>query len=53
MRIRFGTEVLDDIINKTLLMQACRGQNITIEDRDVEMEISRVASKFRLTTNNT
>jgi parvulin-like peptidyl-prolyl isomerase len=50
-RLRFGTEVLDDIVNKTLLMQACQGQNIVVSDKDVEMEISRVASKFRLTTN--
>jgi parvulin-like peptidyl-prolyl isomerase len=50
-RLRFGTEILDDIINKTLLMQSCQAQGLVISDRDVEMEISRVASKFRLTTN--
>ncbi|XZE21476.1 peptidylprolyl isomerase [Pirellulaceae bacterium SH449] len=49
-RLRFGTEILDDIINKTMLMQACQAQNIVIEARDVDMEISRIASKFRLTT---
>jgi hypothetical protein len=49
-RIRYGNEVLDDMVNKTLLMQACLAQKIIIEDKDVNNEIARTAAQFRLTT---
>jgi parvulin-like peptidyl-prolyl isomerase len=47
-RLRFGTEILEDMISKTIILQACQAQNVTITEKDVDGEISRVAGKFNL-----
>ncbi|MBX3423469.1 MAG: peptidylprolyl isomerase [Pirellulaceae bacterium] len=47
---RFGTIVLDNLLNKHLILQACEAKNIKITQADVNAEIDRVASKFGLTT---
>jgi len=47
---RSGQEVLDSVINKYLIMQACQAQQITISQKDVDDEIGRIATKFNLTT---
>lgn len=49
-RLRFGEEILEDLVNKTLIYQACQAQQITISEKDVDAEISRIASKFNLST---
>lgn len=49
-RLRFGDEILEDLVNKTVIMQACQAQNIVISEKDIEAEIARTASKFNLTT---
>jgi parvulin-like peptidyl-prolyl isomerase len=46
---RSGQEVLDSVINKYLIMQACQAQKITISQKDVDDEIERIATKFNLT----
>lgn len=51
-RIRFGKNVIDDLINKTAILQACEAQNIKITDKDVNDEISRIAMSFDLTSKN-
>ncbi len=46
---RFGTLVLDNLLNKHLILQACAAKGITITQADVNAEITRVATKFGLT----
>jgi parvulin-like peptidyl-prolyl isomerase len=48
---RHGENVLDNVINKTLILQACEAQNIKITQKDVDDEVARTAEKFRLNTN--
>jgi len=45
---RYGKDVLESIVNKHLIWQACQKYNIAITDQDVETEIEQVASKFGL-----
>lgn len=47
---RFGSEVLESLVNKHLIWQACQNQGITITDEDVDAEIKRLAGKFGLTS---
>lgn len=47
---RFGTIVLDNLLNKHLILQACEAKGIQITQADVNQEIDRVANKFGLTT---
>ena len=49
-RARFGTDVLEDLVNKTLILQACQAQKITVTQKDIDDEIGRTASKFNLST---
>ncbi len=49
-RIRFGEGVLEDLVNKTAIMQACQAQNIQITEKDVNDEISRIALTFGITS---
>ena len=45
---RYGKDVLESIVNKHLIFQACQKHNIAITDGDVETEIEQMASKFGL-----
>lgn len=45
---RYGSEVLDNLLNKTLLAEACAARGIKITEKDVTDEIDRIASKFGL-----
>ncbi|MCR9294341.1 MAG: peptidylprolyl isomerase, partial [bacterium] len=47
---RYGTIVLDNLLNKHLILQACQAKGITITQQDVNDEIARVANKVGLTT---
>lgn len=47
---RFGTIVLDNLLNKHLILQACEAKGIKITQADVNQEIDRVANKFGLNT---
>ncbi len=47
---RYGSVVLDNLLNKELILQACRAKNIQITQADVNNEIERVANKVGLTT---
>jgi parvulin-like peptidyl-prolyl isomerase len=47
---RYGTIVLDNLLNKHLILQACQAKGITISQQDVNDEIARVANKVGLTT---
>ena len=45
---RYGTDVLESLVNKKLIWQACQQQQIRVTNQDVEDEISRIASQFGL-----
>lgn len=45
---RYGEIVLDNLLNKHLILQACKAQGIAITEGDVQDEIARVANKFGL-----
>lgn len=45
---RYGTEVLETIVNKHVIWQACKRRNITITEEHVAEEIQRIAAKFGL-----
>ena len=46
--LRYGNDVLESIVNKHLIWQACQKQGVEITDKDVEDEIGRLAAKFGL-----
>ncbi len=48
---RSGDEVLDNVLHKFVIMQACQAQQLMISQKDVDDEIGRIATKFNLTTN--
>ncbi len=45
---RFGSDVLESVVNKHLIWQSCRERNIEISNGDVDEEIKRIAGKFGL-----
>ncbi|MBP89470.1 MAG: peptidylprolyl isomerase [Planctomycetaceae bacterium] len=45
---RYGQDVLESIVNKHLIWQACQKQGIRITDADVETEIEEQAGNFGL-----
>ena len=49
---RYGTEVLDQIINRTLIELACREQGIVVSEAEVEQEITNIAQEFGLDRTN-
>jgi len=46
----YGQEVLESMINKQLIGEQCKRQNIVISRADVAAEIERMAQRFGLTT---
>ena len=46
---RYGTVVLDNFLNKHLIIQACNAKGITITSDQVNQEISRMAGTYGLT----
>jgi parvulin-like peptidyl-prolyl isomerase len=46
--LRYGDQILDNIVNRYLILQACQSKKIEITQKDVDDEIARVASKFNL-----
>jgi len=45
---RYAHEVLDSMVSKQILLQACQSQGVTITQQDIEAEIQQVATKFAL-----
>ena len=45
---RYGAEVLDSIINRTLIAQACQDRGVQVTDREVAQEVAQIAEKFNL-----
>jgi parvulin-like peptidyl-prolyl isomerase len=46
--LHFGADVLESMVNRTLIDTACRERNLTITDKQVDDEIDRMARKFSL-----
>ncbi|TWU04541.1 peptidylprolyl isomerase [Stieleria varia] len=47
---RYGKDVLDNVINRQLIMQACNEKGLQVSEQEVAEEINRIAAKFKLTT---
>ena len=47
---RYGKDVVENLVNKHLILQACQTQGIQITAQEVEAEISRMAGKFGLSS---
>jgi len=47
---RHGEEILDEMVNRYLIVQACKAKGIEITGQQVQDEVIRIAKKFGLTT---
>lgn len=45
---RLGVEVLDNIINRVLIEQACQKQGISVSKAEVHNEINQIAQRFQM-----
>ncbi len=45
---RYGPDMLDNMINRHLILQACKEAGIEVTNADVSGEIQRIAAKFNL-----
>ena len=45
---RYGTEVIENMVNRHLILQACKHQGIEVTATEVREEINRIAQKFGL-----
>lgn len=45
---RYGPTVVENLVNKHLILQACQQQNIVITAQEIELEIDHMAGKFGL-----
>jgi parvulin-like peptidyl-prolyl isomerase len=50
--LRYGEEVLESMINRMLILDACQRANVAITEKDVDDEVERVAQKFGLSVEN-
>jgi foldase protein PrsA len=50
--MRYGDEILENIINRTIIFQACREKGIQVTKEEVDQEVARIAQKFNLTPDN-
>lgn len=48
--LHFGEEVLESVINKRLISEECRKQNIAVTHDEVKEEMDRMAARFGLPT---
>ena len=46
--VRHGKEILDDLVHRLIIQQACEEQNLTVTEQEVSQEISRIAKRFNL-----
>jgi parvulin-like peptidyl-prolyl isomerase len=45
---RYSHDVLDSMVSKQILLQACQSSGVTITQKDIDEEIQQVATKFGL-----
>jgi parvulin-like peptidyl-prolyl isomerase len=48
--VRYGEQVLESLVNKHLILQACNDKGIVITAADIDDEIESIAKKFNLST---
>jgi len=48
---RFGREVLDDLIHRLIIQQACEERQINVTEQEISDEIGRIAKRFNLDVN--
>ncbi|HUG94191.1 MAG TPA: peptidylprolyl isomerase, partial [Planctomycetaceae bacterium] len=46
--LRYGKEVLDNFINREIIQQACAEQGLVVTAEEVDAEIRRIATRFKL-----
>lgn len=46
--LRYGTDIVDSMVDRYLVLQACKDSGIHISNQDVQNEVMRVAGKFGL-----
>lgn len=46
--VRFGEEVLENMVYKQLILMACQEKNIVITQGDVDAEVTRLSQRFRI-----
>jgi foldase protein PrsA len=49
---RNGTEILDNLINRRIIQQACDQHGISVSNAEVKAEVNRIAKKFNLDEEN-
>lgn len=49
---RHGLEVLDNIINRTIIQQSCESNGITVTRAEIDQEVIRIAKRFNLDPQN-
>ncbi|MEC9091984.1 MAG: peptidylprolyl isomerase [Planctomycetota bacterium] len=47
--VRFGEQVLENMVYKQLILNACQEQKIVITENDIHAEVARMAQRFRIT----
>ena len=45
---RHGKDVLENVINRKIIQQACTQQNITVTEAEVNQEVLRISKRFGL-----
>lgn len=45
---RFGKEILETMVNKQIIFQACKQRGVSITEKEVDEEINQIAKKFGL-----
>jgi len=48
---RYGREVLDDLIHRLIIQQACEAHEVTVSEQEISDEINRIAQRFHLDPN--
>lgn len=46
--LRYGEQVLDNLLNKKVIQQACEASSIVITKEEVQQEVGRIAAKLQL-----
>lgn len=45
---RYGEEVLETLVNRQVIQQACQQRGVEVTEREIEDEITRLAKKFKI-----
>jgi len=45
---RYGKDVLENVINRTIIQQACAEHNVTVSQAEVDQEVVRISKRFGL-----